>query len=404
VPAVMESVLPQGNIMIVDDNPSNLILLEEMFREQAYEVRSFPRGRLALSAADLRPPDLILLDINMPDMDGYEVCEQLKSSPRLCATPVIFLSALNSMEDKTKAFRSGAVDYISKPFQVEEVQARVETHLKLRRAQQLEHDLLQNTLGGAVGTLWQLVQLISPVLALRSAAVRDIVLWVTERMGIEDAWQCELAATLCLLGCLALPDDVFKRAYSRQALSPDEDRMFRAHPESAARLLSNIPRLQQVAEMIRGQQRTAEEPVLPAESRQGAELLYLALQLDQRVYLGVTPSAALGELRSLGQFDGRMLSALARYSPVKAEFEMRRLPIRELGAGMVLDNDVFSENGQVLILKEGTILTEIWIERLKNFARSWDTHELISVRLPRVAGLRMSNEFGRVPVTGAQKA
>ena len=130
MPPLMEQALaPHGNIMVVDDNPANLKLLEDMLRQHGYEVRSFPRGRLALAAADQEPPDLILLDINMPEMNGYEVCEQLKSSARLAGIPVIFLSALNAIEDKVKGFRSGGVDYISKPFQFEEVQARVETHL-----------------------------------------------------------------------------------------------------------------------------------------------------------------------------------------------------------------------------------------------------------------------------------
>ena len=126
------------NIMVVDDNPANLKLLEEMLRQHGYEVRSFPRGRLALAAAEKSPPDLILLDINMPEMNGYEVCERLKSSASLSGVPVIFLSALNSVEDKVKGFQAGGLDYIPKPFQFEEVQSRVETHLKLRHAQDAE--------------------------------------------------------------------------------------------------------------------------------------------------------------------------------------------------------------------------------------------------------------------------
>src|SRR6202047_1072413 len=123
----------KGNIMAVDDNPANLRLLEGMLRQQGYQVRSFPRGRLALAAAAENPPDLILLDINMPEMTGYEVCERLKADEKLAGIPVIFLSALAETEDKVRAFRSGGVDYISKPFQVDEVQARVETHLRLHR-------------------------------------------------------------------------------------------------------------------------------------------------------------------------------------------------------------------------------------------------------------------------------
>src|SRR5580704_6039318 len=121
--------------MIVDDNPANLRLLEDMLLRQGRGVRSFPLGRLALAAAMKSPPDLILLDINMPEMDGYAVCQRLKSTETLADIPIVFLSALNEIQDKVKAFRSGGVDYISKPFEFEEVHARVETHLKLASLQ-----------------------------------------------------------------------------------------------------------------------------------------------------------------------------------------------------------------------------------------------------------------------------
>lgn len=127
--------MAQSNIIIVDDNPANLKLLEGMLRRQGHKVRSFPLGRLALAAMNI-PPDLILLDINMPEMTGYEVCECLKGRAELADIPVIFLSALNETQDKVKGFQSGAVDYISKPFQFEEVHARVETHLKLHNLQE----------------------------------------------------------------------------------------------------------------------------------------------------------------------------------------------------------------------------------------------------------------------------
>jgi DNA-binding response OmpR family regulator len=374
-----------GNVMIVDDNPANLKLLEDMLREHRYEVRSFPRGRLAIAAAEQHPPDLILLDINMPEMDGYQVCEQLKSSPRSAGIPVIFLSALNATEDKVKGFRSGGVDYISKPFVFEDVQARVETHLKLRRAQQAEHDLLEKTLGGAVRTLWELVQLTSPALASRSYALRDIVLWMTTRMELPDPWQYELAATLCLVGCVALPEEVFERAYLGKHLSPDEARMFHAHPARAARLLSNIPRLEVVAEIIRGQQAPEARPSVGEQAAQGARMLHLAVELDRRIHRGANPASALAELRASHRFDVPMLNALAGYAPTHAEYEIRKLPLSEIEEGMALDKDVLSKDGKLLILKGGTVLTETWIERLQNFARTRGIQELIEVRVPTLA-------------------
>jgi DNA-binding response OmpR family regulator len=141
--------MAQSEIMIVDDNRANLKLLEDMLLQQGHKVFSFPVGRLALEAAKKRSPDLILLDINMPEMNGYEVCERLKSVNGLASIPVIFLSALGETEDKVKAFRAGGVDYISKPFQLEEVHARVETHLKLRglqKASELQNERLEQAI------------------------------------------------------------------------------------------------------------------------------------------------------------------------------------------------------------------------------------------------------------------
>ncbi len=125
----------QANIIIVDDTSANLEVLAGMLKNSGHKVRPFLSGRLALQAAENSPPDLILLDIMMPEMDGFEVCRELKASPKLRDIPVIFISALSETMDKVKAFDTGGIDYVTKPFQFEEVRVRVETHLKLRRMQ-----------------------------------------------------------------------------------------------------------------------------------------------------------------------------------------------------------------------------------------------------------------------------
>ena len=126
---------PPPNILIVDDLPANALLLSKMLTARGYHVRPVLSGKLALQAARTEPPDLILLDINMPEMNGYEVCEQLKADTVLKDIPVIFISALDQPQEKVKAFRVGGVDYVTKPFQLEEVQARVETHLRIHSLQ-----------------------------------------------------------------------------------------------------------------------------------------------------------------------------------------------------------------------------------------------------------------------------
>ncbi|MEI7937298.1 MAG: response regulator [Verrucomicrobiota bacterium] len=128
---------PAPNLLMVDDSPDNLALLAGMLEGRGFRVRPVISGERALQAAQSEPPDLVLLDINMPDMDGYEVCRRLKADATLKAVPVIFISALGGVIDKVKAFSVGGVDYIAKPFHLEEVESRVRTHLTLR-AQEVE--------------------------------------------------------------------------------------------------------------------------------------------------------------------------------------------------------------------------------------------------------------------------
>ena len=131
---------PKGDVLIVDDTPANLRLLSQMLAEHGYHVRPVPDGPMALAAVQAEPPDLILLDIRMPGMNGYEVCEHLKAGAQTCDVPIIFISALDATQDKVRAFTVGGVDYVTKPFQVEEVLARVETHLALRKLQKKLQD------------------------------------------------------------------------------------------------------------------------------------------------------------------------------------------------------------------------------------------------------------------------
>ena len=124
----------KGSVLVVDDNPDNLRLLTAMLTDKGYKVRPAPSGSLALQSVRSTLPDLVLLDIKMPEMDGYEVCRRLKADERTRDVPVLFISALSEVKDKIKGFSVGGVDYITKPFQHEVVLARVQTHVSLSRA------------------------------------------------------------------------------------------------------------------------------------------------------------------------------------------------------------------------------------------------------------------------------
>ena len=141
----------EENILIVDDNLENLKILSATLSEHGYKVQSVTSGSMAFTVTQLTPPDLILLDIKMPDMDGYEVCKQLKECQKTCDIPIIFLSALHNVSEKVQAFKVGGADYITKPFQVEEVLAIVKHQLTIQRLyrqikaqnQQLQREIIE---------------------------------------------------------------------------------------------------------------------------------------------------------------------------------------------------------------------------------------------------------------------
>ncbi len=147
----MQTDQSRGDILIVDDTLPNLRLLFDMLSEQGYEVRGVPDGQMALDMVNLEPPDLILLDIKMPKLDGYEVCRRLKANEEIRDIPVIFISALEEMIDRVRGFEVGGVDYITKPVQIEDVLVRVKTHLTLHTLQkqlaaqnaQLQHEITE---------------------------------------------------------------------------------------------------------------------------------------------------------------------------------------------------------------------------------------------------------------------
>ena len=131
---MMEEQAHLGEVLIVEDTPSSLKLLSDLLANAGYAVRQAHDGELALWSAQARPPELILLDVRMPGIDGLEVCRRLKADPLLADIPVIFMSAQSDTEDKVRGFRAGAIDFIGKPYQIEEVLARTAAHVTLARS------------------------------------------------------------------------------------------------------------------------------------------------------------------------------------------------------------------------------------------------------------------------------
>jgi putative two-component system response regulator len=246
--------------MIVDDTPENLRVLVDLLREQGYTVRPIPNGRLALQAAAKGHPDLILLDIDMPDMDGYEVCRRLKEDPALADIPVLFISAFHDTEAKLKAFEFGGLDYVAKPFRFEEVNARVKTHLKLRRlqAELAEHnrDLealvaqkVQEISASQMATIFALAKLaesrddetgqhLERMSAYCQTLARTVVEGAAAR-GIDPAFVENIthAAPLHDIGKVGIPDAILLKPGK---LTADEFEIMKTHSALGATTLDSV--------------------------------------------------------------------------------------------------------------------------------------------------------------------
>ena len=169
-----------NNILVVDDTPQNLHLLVDILTKYEYKVRPVPNGKLALSAAEINPPDLILLDIMMPDLDGYQVCKELKSNPKTKHIPIIFISAIDEPVDKVKAFAMGGVDYITKPFQMHEVLIRVKHQLSLvNLKQQLKNknEQLNNTVAQLQKQQKEIIK------SKKNTAIEKVTAGITEQIS-----------------------------------------------------------------------------------------------------------------------------------------------------------------------------------------------------------------------------
>lgn len=250
-----------GNILIVDDTLENLDILSEMLKLKGYTVRPVTSGRQALDTAMISPPDIILLDINMPDKNGYEVCELLKSNEKLSKIPVIFISALNETLDKVKAFSVGGVDYISKPFQYEEVLARVDTHLKIDNLQkELEkHNLnLEEMVKEKIKELYEsqmaTIQALAEVAESRDDDTgkhldrvqiycRMIAIELSKNEKYRDIINASyidnifFASPLHDIGKVAIPDRILLKPGK---LTPDEFEIMKTHTTLGAKTLESV--------------------------------------------------------------------------------------------------------------------------------------------------------------------
>lgn len=242
-----------GYILAIDDTPASLRLLTDILKAEGYEVRSAISGELALHAAATQPPELILLDVSMPGMDGFEVCQRLKAREQTRDIPVIFVSAMSEMVEKLKGFELGAVDYVTKPYQREELLARVRTHLELHR---LRHRLsemveertrslresekkLKNSLLDSISAIAATVEMRDPYTAGHQHRVAQLASAIAVELGMQQQ-QVEglyLASVVHDVGKVKIPAEILSKPGK---LTEVERALIQQHAQAGYDILKSV--------------------------------------------------------------------------------------------------------------------------------------------------------------------
>jgi putative nucleotidyltransferase with HDIG domain len=252
-----------GYILAVDDTPASLKLLTDILKEDGYEVRSAINGELALHAAIRNPPDLVLLDIRMPAMNGYEVCQRLKAHPATHNVPVIFVSAVSETDEKVQGFELGAVDFVTKPYQRSELLARVRTHLELNRLRNSLEVLvaersgeliesekkLKSNLLDSISAIASIVEMRDPYTAGHQRRVADIAVAISKELQLPEnlVEGIHLAGIVHDVGKIKVPAEILSKP---GRLTTNEFNLIKEHSQTGYDILKSIDYPWTIAEII----------------------------------------------------------------------------------------------------------------------------------------------------------
>ncbi len=348
-------------ILFVDDEKFVL----ETFRrnlQKHFELETAEGSMAALKMLETSGPYAVVVsDLKMPKMSGVELLGAVKT--RWPDTVRIMLTGHGDLDAAIAAVNQGAIfRFLSKPCAPEALLAAVNDGLRQYRLQMSEKQLLHGTLKGCIQVMSELLGLVSPEAFGRGEQGKPLVMDIVGILGLEGGWKFELAAMLSQIGCISLPPEILERRLSGDKLSAEEEQIFLMHPAIGGNLLENIPRLQNVAEMIADQELPLDKNPCP-----GGRILKAAMDYTDMSARGMSDTEILARMREQPKvYDFKILDALAAALDRRAKSEIRSLEIKDLREGMILIEHVQSVQGTVL-MEKGQTITRAALERFVNF-------------------------------------
>lgn len=365
-----------ADILVVDDIPENLQLLSHILKEKSYRVRTLPSGKLVMKAIENSKPDLILLDITMPEMSGYEVCQMVKEKYK--DIPIIFISALNDTFDKVKGFNLGGADYITKPFQVEEVYARIKVQLDLKEAKEEIQTLLSKTLTGSIKMMTELLSTSRPEVFAQASRLKRYAQKMNEKLCIFDGYKTELAAMLSVIGFVTLPEAIIDKKYSGKQLEMDEKLLHDSAIRLGASLIKNIPRMEEIAEMIFS---TKEMDVGGRKvGIEGKDILNVIIDYDNYLLSEEISESAIYKLnQKKTKYNQLALDTFIEYIRDECEEKIKRIFIKDLKPGMIILEDIMTDK-KIKVVSRNTTVTPHTINVISHYTSKFRVTDPIKVK------------------------
>lgn len=382
-------------ILIVDDDPRGLAALEGVLIPEGYRIERAAGGREALDKAARLQPDVMLLDVMMPDMDGFDVCRTIRSTPALAEMPVILVTALDDRDALLQGLDAGADELITKPFNRLEMKTRLRTLTKINRYRHLIEDrrTLQATLEGVISVLTDLLTVVDPANFGRAQAVKRRASALAFHLHVADAWPIELAALLSRIGYVTIPASVQERERSGAPLGAAEQALLERVPEIGHGLLTRVPPLQEVAQLVKLQHARYDGGEDRGEGPRGddiplgSRILKVASDAIDLEARGKSTIEAMSELsKRHGWYDPKVLAAADAIAqgPTQAGqagLTVREVRLGELQPGWRLHRDLIAQNG-TLLLGAGHTLTPAILESILNFSIISKINGTVAVEIP----------------------
>jgi len=374
-------------ILAVDDEKNILDAIQRQMRKKfLVETALGPEEGLA-AVKQCGPYAVVISDLRMPKMDGIQFLARVK---KLTPNSVrVMLTGNADLENAIQAVNEGNIfRFLTKPCSPEILEKVIQAGIEQYRLVTAEKELLQKTLKGSINVLNKVLSLVNPEAFGRSSRIKRYVKQIAEKLDVPDVWKFELAAMLSQIGCVILPEEALKKLSQGKNLTGEEVQLFDMHPMIASDLITNIPRMQKIAEMIRYQEKHFDGTGNPRDKRRetdiplGARILKVALDFDLMEAKSVFKRKAIGALKSRsGWYDPLILEVFEEIIDDETMYIEREVMFAELKTDMILGEDIRTYNGRILITR-GQEISPIMINRLNNISKSAGIQEPIKILIP----------------------